>query len=834
MLNDLMIRWAKIAYAHPWKIVLVALLISIAGGYLTTKLSINSDFAMLLPEDAQSVKDLKAISKRMGALGTLIVQIQGDDFKAMKRLVDDLVVRLKAYPPSQIRFIDYKVNEHKKFFNKNKFLYVKIKELEKFKQELKKRIATEKMKATGFFVDLEEEEEGEDSPGEKNLEMSKWKEKYREKIEVFDKYRDGYLTDREGKTILVVIKTPGTATGVDFAKQIVTKIKKEISALNPTSYHQSIKVYYTGGLQTLIEEYYALRDDILVVSNICVGLVLLAVTIYYRSIRMTGILCMGLLAGLLSTFGLTFLKIGYLTASTAFLASIVAGNGINFGIYFLARYMEERRYGRPVQETLSITLIGVVRSVSTAALAAGTSYLSLMFENFRGFSEFGFIGGAGMFICLIFALTLNPALVVLMERHWPFKQITREAGEKGRIFSFAVAWICQRFSRPIFAVGILLSLVSLVALVFFLRDPFEYSYKKLRNQYSRQKGSGALDTQSESILGERSSPHVILADHLDQVRPMKKALEKYKEDVANPEHRVINNIKTVFDYLPGDKDAQKTKLALLMEIREYILKNKFDFLSPEDKKTLEDLTPPADLRQVRIEDLPKEIVRQFTEENGRRGTPLLVYMADDMSVWNGHDLKKFADVVREVKIPAQKDDAKVKTIRSSGHAVIFSDMLKYVADGAPKATLLAFILVSLVILLSYRSLGHVLILVAAMSLGVLLQMGVAIMLQQKINFLNFIAIPIQFGIGVDYSVNLYSRYLEEGRGSIIHSLCNTGGAVMITSLTTIIGYSALWLSLNGAINTFGTLANIGEFTCLFVAIFILPCFLILFRGGMKK
>jgi len=116
-------------------------------------------------------------------------------------------------------------------------------------------------------------------------------------------------------------------------------------------------------------------------------------------------------------------------------------------------------------------------------------------------------------------------------------------------------------------------------------------------------------------------------------------------------------------------------------------------------------------------------------------------------------------------------------------------------------------------------------------IGVGLIAGLSMAALVVFHFLNYIAIPIQFGIGVDYSVNLYSRFLQEGKGSIVRVLRTTGGAVMITSLTTIIGYGALWFSLNGAINTFGTLANLGEVTCLMAAIFILPAYLSIFRQG---
>ncbi len=819
-------RWASYVHKSPWVIVFISLAISIAGGYLATGISIKSDFASLLPDTAQSVIDLREISDRMGGMGTLMVQVQGEDLKSMERFADDLVKRIRAYPEDEVRFVDYKIDTQKDFFDRYMFLYLSQQELTDLEEGLDDRIQEEKLKANPFYIDLDDEDDEE----EEEFDFGKKREKYEEKLHSFDRYIDGYLTDKEGKTLIIVIKTPGTSTGVTFAGKMVEKVQKEVDGLNPKGYHDSMDVFLTGNLKTLIEEYHALRDDILIVSNVCVMLVLFAVALYYRSIRMTLILCLGLLAGIATTFGLTYLHIGYLTAATAFLASIVAGNGINFGIYFLARYMEERKSNDPVPDILARSIRGTISSVSTAAFAAGASYLSLMGTEFRGFNHFGFIGGVGMIICLLFALTLDPALVVIIERHFPFSNLKKRS-ERSRIFSNAVAWIVEKHAKFVFGLGIVLLIGAVISISIMMRDPFEYSFKRLRNQYSRNEGSGARSSQAEKILGERSSPHVILADNVGQVSKLREALEPYLTDDSGradiPKNRIIKSIKTINDYLPGTESEQQTKLTTIVAIRKLIVENDFTFLNKDDQQLLKDLTPPADLDSVNMEKLPPEIMRQYIEDNGTRGTPMYVYMADGMSVWNGRDLEKFASVVREIKL----DDG--ATIRSSGNAVIFTDMINYVVDEGPWATLGAFLFVTLVIIISFRRFGHILLLTSSMAAGVILMMGVAAVFGQKINFLNYIAIPIQFGIGVDYSVNIYSRFLEEGKGSLGRVLRSTGGAVMITSTTTIIGYGALWFSINGAINTFGTLANIGEFACLSVAVLFMPSVLAIFLGGLK-
>jgi predicted RND superfamily exporter protein len=117
-----------------------------------------------------------------------------------------------------------------------------------------------------------------------------------------------------------------------------------------------------------------------------------------------------------------------------------------------------------------------------------------------------------------------------------------------------------------------------------------------------------------------------------------------------------------------------------------------------------------------------------------------------------------------------------------------------------------------------------LLVTASLLLGVLWLVGAMMALRVKINFANFIAYPITFGIGVDYAVNVASRWELDGRGSILDAVRTTGGAVTLCSLTTIIGYSSLLLAENRALFLFGLLAVLGEFACLSAAIVAMPAF----------
>ena len=51
----------------------------------------------------------------------------------------------------------------------------------------------------------------------------------------------------------------------------------------------------------------------------------------------------------------------------------------------------------------------------------------------------------------------------------------------------------------------------------------------------------------------------------------------------------------------------------------------------------------------------------------------------------------------------------------------------------------------------------------------------------KLNFLNFVSLPITFGIGVDYAVNVMQRARADGVARMHHIIVETGGAVVACS-----------------------------------------------------
>jgi predicted RND superfamily exporter protein len=135
--------------------------------------------------------------------------------------------------------------------------------------------------------------------------------------------------------------------------------------------------------------------------------------------------------------------------------------------------------------------------------------------------------------------------------------------------------------------------------------------------------------------------------------------------------------------------------------------------------------------------------------------------------------------------------------------------------------------VVVVVLIATSSVRGAFAVITALLMGVTWTVAGAAMFGQRLNYVNFIALPITFGIGVDYPVNLYARFEQARQRGVLVALRGAGGPVILCSLTTSLGYVALLRSHNQAVRSLGALAVLGEASCLAAALLALPAALAL-------
>lgn len=797
-------------------------------------MDLRTDLEELLPESAQSVKDVRQVVSRVGGFNHLSIVIESPEPEANRRFRADLTEELKKLPPSLVARVEDNVVKERQFFLDHKHLYMDLEDwraldefvesriafekaqYERVQERVRRRAALRKRGVEGARLYSVKNRPSLD-PLPPQFDFKGLEEKYRERSEEADRLPEGQFQSENGFTHVVLAFLPGKVTDQKANEKLHAAAKAIVEKLNPKRYDRSMVVGFNGDVSNLIEEHEGLIEDLELSTIIVLVLVAAALYAYFRTFAGVYALCAALFAGTFWTFGLTNVVVGYLNANTAFLGSIVIGNGINFGIILLARYMEERRKGASTQIALASSMAFTVQATAVAAAAAGVAYASLMVTDFRGFNQFGIIGGMGMAFCWISTFTVLPALIVLLERRGLLR--IRAASNHGKVTRRLAAFVAGSH-KQVLVVSAAALVLSLGLGLRFGPDTLESDFSKLRNKRSIEQGSGYWGRKVDSVFQRYLTPTVIVTKTHEQAVAVATKLKeiKRKEQALSP----ISDIRMLEDFIPADQEA---KIAHIRHIQGMLTPKVLAHVKTHDKRKMAAVLPPGDmeLRPLTTDDLPEGVKVHFRELDGTLGRFVHVYpRLASGNFWDGREVIRFANQMRQAIVEAgvPPQDAAI-----AGQPPLSADMIASISRDGPKATVVAFGAVTLLVILVFRSLPLILSIVGALLLGVLWMAGVMAWYDLKINFLNFIALPITFGIGVDYSVNVISRYHQDrrrGLASVEGALRETGGAVALCSLTTIIGYGSLLIAGSQAFVSFGVLSVLGEVTCIVAALVVLP------------
>lgn len=799
----LILRWA-------WLIAILGIVLTVPATYYSVQLykNLRTDIEELLPTTARSVIDLKEVKSRLESIDNLGILIFSENAQANRKFVDALAARLQKIPKNVISSVEYKINDEMKFFLDRGALYVEVADLIKIREYIRDRIEYERQLYNPLNIFSEEE------IPEPQLDFRALLAKYQGRTSSYSRYPDGYYGTPNGKRYAVLAYVPGENSGIEAQKHLKAEVMKAVAEVGPKNYAPDLEVKYTGSIQNMIEEHEALIEDLELSTIIVMVLVAVGMLLFYRTWRGTFALLGSLVIGTLWTFGVSYFTVGYLNANSAFLGSIVIGNGINFGIILLARYIEERRAGKNNEQAIIISISQTSTSTWTAALAAGLAYGSLILTGFRGFKQFGIIGLIGMVLCWISAFTLLPAYLTILDR---WKPIAKPASKPPSTpITNAVAYVINRWPGWIWGASIIVTVASIGTLASYTPDIIETNLANLRDKRSMATGSGYLSRYLDEIFQRYLTPVVLLPESSRDAEQMAAILKARKE--LQGKNTLITSVQTMTDFLPQD---QLPKIKVLKEIRDLLPPKMLARLGGEDRKLAEQFLNPAAFKPMALTDLPPLIVQKFTEKNGKVGNLVLVEPPLSKETWDGHKLTSFVRELREA------GDTVAPGTPVAGQLPVTSDMIESVMRDGPKATLFAFLAVVLLVVLLFRQPGIIALTLFSLILGIVWLLGIILGFWLKINFLNFIALPITFGIGVDYGVNIFQRYREEGGKNILNVVRHTGGAVGLCSFTTVVGYGSLLIAGNQAFVSFGRLAVIGEATCLVAALFTLPSYLLL-------
>jgi predicted RND superfamily exporter protein len=797
----------RLALSRPLLVIAIGLSIAVAGIALASRLQLQTDLSELLPADAPSVVNLKRLNERVGGTGQLQIAIYSKTgAQALRDYVPRLVEALRQGLGADLLTIKYSRKEADDYFKKFAAYYVPLKDLQDWSQKL----AVALSKQNPAYVDL-----GDDDNSDPLKKLADEVRTSREKLKprnVVDPQTSMYMMEN-GHLSAIFVRPASNSLNLGGSEGMMKRIEDIVASTHPESANIEI-LGYTGSIPLAISEVQAIRHDIVSTAIIVLLGVMIVVGLFFRGIRELALMSGAVAIGAAVALGFAELWIGHVNAQTAFLGAIIVGTGINYGIIFLDRYRSARTREDTFEAALETGIDQSLRPTAIAALATAVSFGVLAAGKVESFHQFGWIGGIGILACWVATFTVVPATIVLFDRHR--KPRPQAGGAPVHALFHWLGTVCERAPLTLTVISIALALAGAVLAIGARHRIIETNLRNLGTRSAAMNGIEKLDNRIRDMDDKSSSPAVIATDSMEETKPLCDAINKR---VTTDLKGIVRRCWSIHNVLAEDLD-QRTPLRA--KLRHDIDAIDDEELSKADRDELTELRRALEERPPTPADLPPYMAQLFIERDGSIGK--LAYVEPH----NEHiesNLYKFTDTIRDIHLPSGKE------IRSSGELVVFADVLRAMRHDATYLTIAAAILVMLVLAGVTRHLGSFVRVGGALVAGVLVMFGVAVLLHQKLNFFNFVALPTTFGIGIDYAINIEERIRQRGRAALASALAESGPPVVLASLTSIIGYASLVPADSQALSSFGVLAMIGEITCVLVAIVLVPALWALRRNA---
>ncbi|MQY76473.1 MAG: MMPL family transporter, partial [Spirochaeta sp.] len=225
----------------------------------------------------------------------------------------------------------------------------------------------------------------------------------------------------------------------------------------------------------------------------------------------------------------------------------------------------------------------------------------------------------------------------------------------------------------------------------------------------------------------------------------------------------------------------------------------------------------ADTEEVAIDMVPPLILDSFRSRDGK---DYLMNVIPTQNPWNEEYREVFTGQLETI------------TDKATGMVLAANQMLEIASQDGIRAAAAALIAIFILLLIDFRNIKLSLVTLLPLLLAFLSLFGIMAITGIKFDFINIIAVPLLIGIGIDNVVHFNHRYLLEGKGNMDRVIARIGRAVLLTTITTIIGFGSFIPSIMRAMRSTGIVLSIAMALAFLYSILFHPAVLIIMTEKM--
>ncbi len=687
-----------------------------------------------------------------------------------------------------------------------------------------------------------------------------------------------YFTLQNGESVLIFAYTGKEEkdSASPFSKT-TQKIRDHLKGLE--SKYPGATIELTGEPALDTDESEESNMDAAKAGGITMALIVGLFFFSYRAIFRPAVTLIVLIMAVLWSLGFALVTVGHFNILSIAVIPMVLGIGIDFGIQILGRYEEELGHGRPVNEAITTALRHTGIAIITGGSTTAAAFFTLCFNDFVGLAELGLIAGFSMIFCITANLVVLPAVFLLRDRLRSPEQL--QAQSSNSAWNFIRTWDRDLVRNPWLWI-IVSAGVSIAAACSLPGLKFDYNLLNLDNPNAPSVVTlhKVMDASKNDQGSQVSTIYAsVVADNVDQARELSKKL------AALP---TVAKVESVLELLPENQDeklpiikrivaaaaqlnvkpattttvdipkARRDISSLLEDAKQGEQQAKafsgVSTLAKDAEKAFSTMIPALERADKALHDTPEDVLKQrFSASSNGAFTRMQKNMAilKSQKADRGLTLDDIPPQLKRLFVASNgkillqvygkedlweraPDEAFTKDVLSVAPNATGTPVLNYYATELMRVSYVqaagwAFIAIVVLILAHFQSFKFLLLTLTPLVLAVLWRTGAMVWFGIEFNPANIVTLPLIIGVDVAFGVYIIDRYREDGKLSIFAG--STGKAIIMSSLTSLFGFSSLLISEFRGMWDIGELMSLGIAIGLVTAIFILPQILALLKPG---
>lgn len=614
-----------------------------------------------------------------------------------------------------------------------------------------------------------------------------------------DPLAEGSLSDKNGQSTMIIAPVSGELALADSNLRVLVD-KLELTVQSAREKHPELTILLSGHPIVNAEIMKKMANDLYLLFPIAIIATALMLLFILKSLRGMLIPLVITLMSVIWTFGLKGLLHSPLTITETVIPVILISISCADGIHIVSEAFHFMHHGMDSKKAIIRTIVELWKPVALTSLTTALGFASFIFSSGRSLKNMGLFLSFGVMTAMFFSLFFIPVLFswykpnVSHENRTHYRKQYKLLKRIERTTEFFLKW---RVAVVIIA-AVFLAL-SAWGMFNINTDTDEIRYFKEDNSVRRtaeliEKDMGGLSILQIVLEGEEDSFRDLSV--LQEMAALEEVLDQRPE--VSSTLSLSDSLSYMFYLMRGRNEE-----FFVIPDNQIFINRMLSMISTNDDSRASMLSTYVNEDYSRT-----RILVRMTESNTRELEALLADIDDDLDIFRN----------RGMSVGFAGDYLRISNSRIIVNSLVMS-----------LTATLGIILIVLSII--YRSFLIGLFVSMPVVIAVLFNFAVMWAFNVSLNPATAIIAAVGLGVGIDYSIHIYSRLKllkkrgDSYRSCVINSVTETARGILSNAVSVGAGFLILILSAYRIINDMGWIIALSMITTSLFSLILLPCLL---------